>query len=140
MSEDLQLISKYESLIKDDFSIASQSVKGVGAKAFFDLSTISGIKKGTLATVVFLMSIKTIQRRYQENKKLNPRNGELTLKLIALYKKGIEVFGSRISFNKWMKKDAFGLGNQPPFSFLSTNTGIDLIFEELVRIEYGDLA
>jgi uncharacterized protein (DUF2384 family) len=71
---------------------------------------------------------------------LNPRNSELILKLILLYKKGIEIFGNTESFNNWVSKPSFGLGSIVPYSLLNTTTGIDLIFEELVRIEFGDLA
>jgi len=62
------------------------------------------------------------------------------LKLIVLYRKGVEVFSSITNFNKWLHKPSFGLGKKIPYSLMNTTTGIDLIFEELVRIEYGDLA
>ena len=92
------------------------------------------------ASIGEFFRLKTINRYKQEKKKLNPRNSELILKLLALYSKGIEVFGKLESFNNWLMKPAFGIGNKTPFSLMNTSTGIDLIFEELIRIEYGDLA
>ena len=35
---------------------------------------------------------------------------------------------------------AYGIGSQVPQTLLDTMTGIELINDELVRIEYGDLA
>jgi putative toxin-antitoxin system antitoxin component (TIGR02293 family) len=57
-----------------------------------------------------------------------------------LYKKGISIFGSVEEFNKWMEAPAYGVGGQRPNDLLDTMTGINLISEELTRIEYGDLA
>jgi putative toxin-antitoxin system antitoxin component (TIGR02293 family) len=135
-----KLLSKYKNSIKDDYSIVTTSVGGISANTFFDLVIITGIDKNQLAENIFEISLKTINRYKQENKKLNPRNSELILKLLALYNKGIEVFGKLESFNNWLMKPAFGIGNKTPFSLMNTSTGIDLIFEELIRIEYGDLA
>ena len=39
-----------------------------------------------------------------------------------------------------VKYSAYGLGNQVPFTLMDTFTGISLIEEELIRIEFGDLA
>lgn len=133
------LLTKYENSIKDDYSIVTNSLIGISANTFFDLAIISGIHKNILAEDIFEVSYKTINRYKQENKKLNPRNSELILKLLALYKKGIEVFGLLDSFNKWLMKPAYGLNNIIPYSYMNTTTGIDLIFEEVVRIEFGDL-
>lgn len=134
------LFSKYEKTIKDDYSIVLNSLKGLSANVFYDLVLITGMNKNQLADDIFKLSLKTIKRYQEDNKKLNPRNSELILKLIALYKKGAEIFGSIESFNKWLNKPAFGLGNKIPYQIMNTSTGIDLIFEELVRIEFGDLA
>jgi putative toxin-antitoxin system antitoxin component (TIGR02293 family) len=135
-----RLLSKYKNSIKDDYSIVTNSVNGISANTFFDLVIITGLNKNQLAENIFEISLKTINRYKQEKKKLNPRNSELILKLLALYSKGIEVFGKLESFNNWLMKPAFGIGNKTPFSLMNTSTGIDLIFEELIRIEYGDLA
>lgn len=135
-----KLLAKYENTIKDDYAIVMNSLNGVKANVFYDLVTISGLNKNQLAEDVFEISLKTINRYKQDKKRLNARNSEIVLKLLALYKKGIEVFGELEDFNKWLTKRAFGLGDKIPYKMMNTSTGIDLIFEELVRIEYGDLA
>ncbi len=140
MVNNQDLFSKYEKTIKDNYSIVMNSMKGVNAKMFFDLAMLTGMNKNRLAEDIFQISIKTINRYKEDKKKLNPRNSELILKLLVLYKKGVEIFASIDSFNRWLNKPAFGLGNQIPYKLMNTSTGIDLIFEELVRIEFGDLA
>ena len=140
MSANQKLFSKYENTIRDTYSIATYSKNGIHASVFYDLAIISGINKNQLAEEIFHTSLKTINRHKVDKKKLNAQISERTLKLLALYKKGIEVFGSTDSFNNWLVKPAFGLGNKIPYELMDTFSGIDLIYDEVVRIEYGDLA
>jgi len=130
---------KYDVSTENDFTMARKAHEGVQAAAFFDLITISGLTHQELASLLDL-SFKTIQRYQKEKKKLNALNSEQLLKLIAIYQKAEEVFGDVSSFDRWLRKPAAGLGNIIPFKFLQTPGGIDLIRDELYRIEYGALA
>jgi putative toxin-antitoxin system antitoxin component (TIGR02293 family) len=120
--------------------IVSTSRSGVSSLRFFGLADFTGLTREWLATEFLGLSLKTLQRYVQEAKTLAPREGEAVLKLEALYKKGIEVFGNRDEFNGWLKEPAFGLGGQVPLELLSMSTGIDLVMQELVRIEFGATA
>ncbi|KAA3610013.1 MAG: DUF2384 domain-containing protein [Calditrichaeota bacterium] len=133
------LIVEYSPSIKSNIAIALEANKGIDAHTFFDIVKLSGYSKDEMAQV-FSTSVKTFSRYEKENKKLGPLRSELILKIMALFKKGIEVFGSLDSFKSWLGKPAFGLGNNTPFSLIHTSTGIDLVHDELVRIEFGDLA
>ncbi len=86
------------------------------------------------------VSLKSLNRYRQENKKLSPGKSERVLKLMKLYRKGEEIFGKVEEFRKWMDEPAYGLGYMIPETLLETSGGIDLIMEELTRIEFGDLA
>ncbi|GAB3696850.1 hypothetical protein GCM10027592_20450 [Spirosoma flavus] len=115
------------------------ALKGIPATRFFEIAELTGYKREQLAEV-FDTSLKTFQRYEREKKKLNPQDSEKVLKIKSLFQLGESVFGSADSFRRWMDKPAYGLGNQIPFDLLHTSGGIDLIFDELIRIEYGDLA
>ena len=86
------------------------------------------------------ISTKTLDRYKKAEKRLTPSASELMLKLISLYSKGEELFGSQNEFQKWIEEPAYGLGNKVPKTMLQTPAGIDLITDELIRIEHGDLA
>jgi uncharacterized protein (DUF2384 family) len=58
----------------------------------------------------------------------------------VLYKKGAEIFGNANDFNTWLNTEAVGLGKVKPFDLLYTQGGINLVMEELLRIEFGALA
>jgi len=135
-----KVLSKYKSAIKTDFSIVKSANLGVDSVIFSELVEISGINRNFLAEEVFDISLKTMLRYQKEKKKLNPRNSEIALKLLNLFNKGIEIFGTMNSFMTWLNRSAYGLGEQIPVKLMNTNTGIDLIEEELIRIEYGALA
>lgn len=53
---------------------------------------------------------------------------------------GEAIFGSVATFKNWLNMPAYGLGNQIPYSLLKAIGGIDLIDDELCRIEFGALA
>ncbi len=133
------LILEYNPSIKSNIAIALEANKGIDAHTFFDIVKLSGYSKDEMARV-FSTSVKTFSRYEKENKKLGPLRSELILKIMALFKKGIEIFGGLDSFKAWLAKPAFGLGGNTPFSLIHTSTGIDLVHDELVRIEFGDLA
>lgn len=135
-----KIFSKYKSSIKSNLSIVKRANIGVNSVIFTELVEISGINRTFLAEEVFDISLKTMLRYQKEKKKLNPRNSETALKLLSLFNKGIEVFGNMDSFMTWLNKQAYGLGDRIPLNLMSTNTGIDLIEEELIRIEFGALA
>jgi putative toxin-antitoxin system antitoxin component (TIGR02293 family) len=57
-----------------------------------------------------------------------------------LYKKGIEVFGEEENFYAWMDFKSIPLGGVKPKDLLDTSFGINMIRDELGRIEHGILA
>ncbi len=110
------------------------------SNVFFDLAILSSLNKERLADDLLGISLKTILRYARQGKFLLPSYTERVLKLMALYRKGIEVFGEKTYFNNWLRKPAFGIGGQIPYDFLALTTGIDLVMDELRRIEFGDLS
>lgn len=143
---------KYSKEISDQ-SVASQHynsvrkniIEGLNSneksdEIFGRLLKISSLPNKFLAEKIFEISTKTLYSYRQSGKKLPVRLNEHILKLEELYKKGIELFESADEFNRWLKSESFGLGNIKPINILNSVTGIDLVYEELVRIEFGATA
>lgn len=130
---------KYEVNEENQFSLVSKAQSGLPASAFFDLQEITEFSNQELSELLNV-SFKTIQRYEKEGKHLSAQNSEQLLKIITLYQKAEDVFGSLESFNRWLRKAAPGLGGHTPFSLMHTSGGIDLVREELIRIEFGALA
>jgi putative toxin-antitoxin system antitoxin component (TIGR02293 family) len=109
------------------------------ATAFNDMVTVANYDKDFAADLLDI-SYKTVTRYQKEDKKFSPLQSEYILKTIALFHKGEKVFGNTDSFNRWLDKPAYGLGNIVPRGVITTITGINFVLEELNRIERGDLA
>ena len=65
---------------------------------------------------------------------------EKILELALLQKRGIEVFGNPDKFNLWIETVNIALGSVKPKELLDNSFGIELIKDELTRIEHGVLA
>lgn len=73
-------------------------------------------------------------------KKLGKREHKKLIKILDVYRKGKVIFGSVDAFVQWLNLSSVGLGGKKPFDLMHTPEGLDLIMEELFRIEYGALA
>ena len=134
-----KVFKEYTSYLDDEeLSIVSEP-EAVYATAFNDMITVSDYDRDAAAGLLDV-SYKTVTRYQNEKKKFSPLQSEYILKTIALFNKGNEVFGSTESFNRWLDKPSFGLGNRIPRSLITTVTGINHIIDELNRIAHGDLS
>jgi putative toxin-antitoxin system antitoxin component (TIGR02293 family) len=134
-----ELIYNYQPFYTDDISLLTKSKKGLDAKAALDFLSLSGFTQDEFQET-FKTTVKTIQNHVTRELTLDAALSEKLLKSFALFDKGSAIFGSANGFHQWLNAPAYGLGNQMPFDLMDTITGIQLIEEELIRIEFGDLA
>ncbi|HEY8780186.1 MAG TPA: MbcA/ParS/Xre antitoxin family protein [Mucilaginibacter sp.] len=129
----------YKPFYTDDISLLNRSKKGLNAKAALDFLSLSGFTQDEFQET-FKTTVKTIQNHVTRELTLDAALSEKLLKSFALFDKGVDIFGSAKSFHQWLSTSSYGLGNQLPFDLMDTITGIQLIEEELIRLEFGDLA
>jgi len=86
------------------------------------------------------LSERTLQRYRTENKIFEPVQSEKILELLMLFRNGIFVFGDKQNFETWMSSKSIALGGIQPKQLLDTSYGINLLKDELTRIEHGVLA
>lgn len=120
-------------------SIVSYAIQGVGTKFIDMLISKYKITRSEIANYLGI-SEKSIQNYQKQGKMLDPQQGEKLLKIQRLIEKGIEVFGNRENFKRWLSKPAYGLDQKIPETLLITSEGINLVYDEVERIAYGDLA
>src|SRR5688572_11633557 len=111
---------------------------GVPKKALDNLIEVTGISAGEMADIV-RTSDRTL-RRYSANQKLNAEQSERVIELAKVYSRGEEDFGSIDAFREWMNGAVLALGNKKPKEFLDTSLGIEMLMDELGRIEHGIFA
>ncbi len=134
-----KVYKQYDKYIRQQEANILAEPEAIYATAFDDMLAVSNYDKDFAADLLDV-SYKTVSRYQKEKKKLSPLQSEYILKTIVLFNKGNQVFGNKESFNRWLDKPAFGLGNRIPRPFISTIGGINFIMDELNRIAHGDLA
>ncbi len=91
-----------------------------------------------LKTFINFLSIshRTIQR-YASNRSLQPDVADHAIALTKLLIYGNDVFGDKEKFLLWIDSPSKALGGKMPSEIMDSITGLELIKDELARIEYG---
>lgn len=82
------------------------------------------------------VSERTLQR-YSPDKTMDTNSSERLIELARLFHKGIIVFNDKEKFITWLDRPNKSLANSKPIDLIETSIGIDLVVEELLRIEHG---
>lgn len=82
------------------------------------------------------ISERTLQR-YAPEKHLSIALSDHLLQIAKVYTKSLEVFEDAEDASCWLKQCNVALGNIAPIELLDTSAGIEMVLEELIRIEYG---
>lgn len=83
------------------------------------------------------VSSRTLQRYKNSNKLLDSVISEHLLKLTEMIIKGVNVFGEKEKFFIWLNQPCLAFANKKPFDLLENQYGIEIVYDELGRIEYG---
>ena len=132
-------VKKYK--LPEDDSVAMVNMLREGVE-FTYLNSISDRINFTLEdwSSYLHLSERTIQRYKKEKKPFDTIYSEKIVQIDLLYKRGVEVFGNEDNFHTWMETKSIPLGNAKPKELLDTTYGINLVADELIRIEHGIFA
>jgi putative toxin-antitoxin system antitoxin component (TIGR02293 family) len=86
------------------------------------------------------LSDRTLQRYKKGEATFDALQSEKILEILLLFKKGSEVFEDKENFAAWLQASNVALGQVKPKDLLDSSFGINLLREELIRIEHGVLA
>ena len=109
--------------------------KGLAPHAISDLIEITGATQMDLAQILNLTE-PTLRKHTKAGKELNTGLSEHILQLFQLFDKGMDTFGSLEEFKSWLKHESIALSARP-VDVLDTMTGINMVMDELIRIDYG---
>lgn len=116
--------------------LAKTSRNGLAYEDFSNIVADSPIPEESWADLLHV-SERTMQRYKKDQKPFESIHCERILKLAMLFKFGEEVFGDMDLFKSWLFETSIPLGSQTPFSLLDTSFGMDLVKDELGRIQHG---
>lgn len=89
---------------------------------------------------VLHLSRRTMKRYKEENRVFETKYAERIFEIRMLYDLGMEVFENKEKFNTWLTRENVVLGNVVPKTLLDTTIGIDILRDQLGRIDHGILA
>jgi putative toxin-antitoxin system antitoxin component (TIGR02293 family) len=121
--------------IDNDAQLFSSARNGLSPAIFYEFAHLINMPDKVLANIIHL-SPRTIANYLESRKLLSPVQSEHLLKLIALFDKGEELFGSIAEFNYWLNKPFFEPAEKPA-DWLITPGGVDLVALELDRLAFG---
>lgn len=134
----LSILSHYEAYLVSPATKLSAIKKGLAPRAITDLLEITGATQTDVAHILDLTE-PTLRKHIKAGKELNTGLSEHVLQLFELFDKGMDTFGSLEEFKHWLSHDNIGI-NAKPSELLDTITGIHIVMNELLRIDYGVLA
>lgn len=132
------ILNQYEAFLRTPTAKLSAIKKGLQAKAINHLIEITGATQMDAAHILDLTE-PTLRKHIKAGKELNTGLSEHILQLFELFEKGIDTFGSLEEFKNWLPQHNIGI-NAKPLALLDTITGISMVKNELLRIDYGVLA
>ncbi|MDX9708504.1 MAG: DUF2384 domain-containing protein [Trichloromonas sp.] len=80
---------------------------------------------------------RTLKRHQKEKKNLNHDLSDHLLQIVKVFARCQEVMEDSEQARCWLKSPSIPLGNIPPISLLDTYTGVEMVMDELGRIEHG---
>jgi putative toxin-antitoxin system antitoxin component (TIGR02293 family) len=124
---------------KDLFMLIKSTREGIEYETFEELSGRYSLKNEDWSRILNI-SERTMQRYKREKKRFDPIHSEKLLLIMLLFKKGVDVFGNSDNFIKWLNSENISLGGIKPMNMLDNSFGVNMIKDELIRIEHGVLA
>lgn len=124
---------------KDVFMLIKSTREGVDYDTFDNLLGRFPLNNSDWSRILNV-SERTMQRYKREKKRFDSIHSERLLLIMLLFKKGVDVFESTDNFIKWLNSENISLGGVKPMNMLDNTFGVNLIKDELIRIEHGVLA
>jgi putative toxin-antitoxin system antitoxin component (TIGR02293 family) len=132
---DFKQVLGLKETIRSRYDLINLGGKGVSKNAVARLAKHLSIGLPEMA-LLLSVNLRTIQR-YSAEKVFSRAVSERVLRIALVVSRGERVFGSKERFNVWLKEPNTALKEKQPIELLSSDFGIDLILDELGRIEHG---
>lgn len=122
-----------ENLTED--TLIARIRNGIKKSSLHEFAERTGISNAEMASILQLNISELSERK--ENELLTQYQTEKVLLIARLYNEGEHFFGDTAGFNKWMNSRVPAFGGKKPKEYLDTISGIQLVSQEIGRIQHG---
>lgn len=136
MADSPHLIEKCKSLTSSRYTVIEKIREGLSGEIVVKLSKKMRVPQKEMADWLHTTT-RTVQRHIEAQEKLSPEISDRLAQLVMVYCRCNEVFQDEEKVSTWLKSPNFALGGVTPFSLMDTTIGIELVVDELGRIEHG---
>lgn len=109
--------------------------KGLTKASLLELADFLEVSTAEMARLLPITE-RTIQR-YSPSTRLSRAVSDHLLEIARAAVRGVDVFNDKEKFLAWMRRPNVALGNRRPMDLLASKLGIDLVIDELGRVEHG---
>ena len=110
--------------------------RGLPVAAFEAVGSYTGLTREALSGATAI-SLRTVQRRAAEDKRLQPDESDRLTRVARLYAFAEDVLGSQAAAVAWMRDPNRALDDATPLSYLDTEIAAREVEDLLGRIRYG---
>ncbi|NUO79335.1 DUF2384 domain-containing protein [candidate division KSB1 bacterium] len=121
--------------IQNRMDLVELSRQGLTKAALINLADYLSCTIGDMAQIVSVTERTLL--KHTASKPFNRFVSEQILQIAEVAARGAEVFEDRSKFLAWMNHPNRALANKTPMSLLNSKYGVDMILDELGRIEHG---
>ena len=89
---------------------------------------------------VLIAPRRTLDRRKASGEMLSPVESDRVQRIERIWAHGVRVFGEPERFARWLRSEIAALDDARPIDLLTSETGAQIVSEEIGRIDYGMLA
>jgi putative toxin-antitoxin system antitoxin component (TIGR02293 family) len=123
--------------VRTPLDLVTLSEKGLPKRAVSRLVKLLSINPGEIASLL-LVSRKTVERYKGDlETHLSRAVSERVLRIAIVAERCGEVFGDAKRCSEWLKSENAALGGRTPLGLMRSDFGIEMVLNELGRIEYG---
>ncbi len=115
--------------------ILQSGLKGNAIKTF---SQHSGLTQTELAQILNV-SERTLQRK-GASQPISFNTSDKLIELVRLFHKGMHVFNTKELFLAWLHRASRAFSGEKPIKLIESSLGIELVKDELERIQHGVFA
>ncbi len=121
--------------IKTEMDLYNLSKQGIPKIALVKFIKNIGTSMRAMAKILHVTE-RTLQRK-KDTDLLSENVSEHVIQIAEVYMRGNQVFNTNEDFVAWMETSNLALANKQPKNMLSSRYGVQLILDELGRIEHG---